>query len=125
MFMATEHGFLTKGPSHTFPNNTFIADSGATCHKRGSLEGMFDMKPYVTDIMVGNNDTMVSVSKGKYKGIVLQKDGTNVDIVLQDFLYIPKMMVNLFSLTKAIEYTGVSLSSKGLNFSLTVGTKFS
>jgi hypothetical protein len=89
---------------------------------RGSLEGMFDMKPYVTDIMVGNNETMASVSKGRYKGIVLQKDGTTVDIVLQDFLYIPKLMLNLFSLTKAIENTGVSLSSKGQIISLTVGT---
>jgi hypothetical protein len=42
-----------------------IADSRATCHMRGSLEGMFDMKPYVTDIMVGNNETMASVSKGQ------------------------------------------------------------
>jgi hypothetical protein len=54
-FLVAEHGFLTKGPSHTFTNNTFIADSGATCHMRGSLEGMFDMKPFVSDIMVGNN----------------------------------------------------------------------
>jgi hypothetical protein len=84
MFLVTEHGFLTKGPSHPFTNNSFIADSGATCHMRGSLEGMFDMKPNVTDILVGNNETMASVSKGQYKRIVLQKDGTTVDIVLQD-----------------------------------------
>jgi hypothetical protein len=36
MFMVTEHGLLTKGPSHNFNNNTFIADLGATCHMRGS-----------------------------------------------------------------------------------------
>jgi hypothetical protein len=72
--------------------------------------------------MVGNNETMASVSKGQYKGIVLQKDGTTVDIVLQDVLYIPKLMVNLLSLTKTIEHTGVSLSRKGQFISLTVGT---
>jgi hypothetical protein len=82
---------------------------------------MFDLKPYVTDIMVGNNETMASVSKGQYKGIVVQKDGTSVDITLQDVLYIPKLMVNLFSLTKTIENTGVALSSKGQILSLTVG----
>jgi hypothetical protein len=116
MLMVTDHGYLTKGPSHTFTNNTLIADSGATCHMRGSLEGMFDTKPYVIDIMDHNNETMASVSKSQYKGIVLQKDGTTVDIVLQDVLYIPKLMVN------AIEHTGVSLSSKGQIISLTVGT---
>jgi hypothetical protein len=120
--MVTEHGFFTKGPSHTFANNTFIADSRATCHMRGSLEGMFDRKPYVTDIMVGINETMAIVSKGQYKGIVLQKDGTPADNVFQDVLYITKLMVSLFSLTKAIEHTGVSLSSKGQIISLTIGT---
>jgi hypothetical protein len=122
MFMVNEHGFFTKCPNHTFTNNTFIDESGATCHMRGSLEGMFDMKPYVTDIMVGNNETIASVSKGQYKGIVLQKVGTTVDIVLQDVLYIPKMMVNLLYLTKASENAGVALSSKGQILSLTIGT---
>jgi hypothetical protein len=56
---------------------------------------------------------MATVSKGQYKGIALQKDGTTVKIALQDVLYMSKLMVNLFSLTKAIEHTGVSLSSNG------------
>jgi hypothetical protein len=55
MFMVTQHGLLIKGPSQTFTNNTFIADSGATCHMRGSQENMFDLKLDVIDIMVGNN----------------------------------------------------------------------
>jgi hypothetical protein len=75
MFMVTDHGFLAKDTSHTFTNNTIIADSGATCHMRVSLDGNFDLKPYVTDIMSGNNDAMAIVSKVQYKGIVLQKDG--------------------------------------------------
>jgi hypothetical protein len=65
---------------------------------------------------------LASVSKGQYKGIVLQKYGNTVDIVLQDVLYIPRLMVNLFSLTKAIEHTGVSLSTIGPIIYLTVGT---
>jgi hypothetical protein len=120
MFPVIEHGLLSKVPYHTFTNNTSIADSGHTSHMRGSLEGMFDMTPYVTDIIVGNNATIKSVCKGQYKGIVLQKDGTTVDIVLQDVLYIPKLMVNLFSLTKAIEHRGVSLKSKDHILSLVV-----
>jgi hypothetical protein len=30
ILIVTEHGFLTKGPIHTFTNNSFIADSGAS-----------------------------------------------------------------------------------------------
>jgi hypothetical protein len=68
---------------------------------RGSLEGMFNLRPYVTDIMVGNNEVMSNVSSGQYKGLVLKADGTTMDLTLKDEQYIPKLMVNLFSLPKA------------------------
>jgi hypothetical protein len=55
--MVTEHGFLSKSSRDTFTKNTFIADSGAAYHMFGSLEGLFDLKLYFTDIMMGNNDT--------------------------------------------------------------------
>jgi hypothetical protein len=70
-----------------------------------SLEGMFNFKPYVTDIMVDTNETMSSVSNGHYKGHILQKNDTSVCISLHD--------LNLVSLTKAIETKGAALSSKG------------
>jgi hypothetical protein len=101
MLFVTAHNLLSKRLTSHFTPNTFIASSGATYHMQGSLEGMFNLKPHVTDIMVGNNDTMSSVSKGDYKGLVMQKDGSSFEVTLQDVLYIPKLMVNLFSLTKA------------------------
>jgi hypothetical protein len=63
---------------------------------RGSLEGMFNLRPHVTDIMVGNNEVMTSVSIGQYKGLVLKADGTIMDLTLKDVFYIPKLMVNFF-----------------------------
>jgi len=88
---------------------------------RGSLEGMFNLRQHVTDIMVGNNEVMTSVSIGQYKGLVLKADGTTMDLTLKDVLYIPKLMVNLFSLTKALETKGVKLSSQGQIISLIYG----
>jgi hypothetical protein len=72
--------------------------------------------------MVGNNETLSSVFKGHYKGPVLQQDGTSVEITLQDVLYIPNLIVNLFSLSKAIETRLAALSSTGQINSLTFGT---
>jgi hypothetical protein len=66
MLMALDHSLLSKSMNTSFTSNTFIADSGATCHMRGSLVGMFNHKPYDTDIMVGNNEAMSSVSMGNY-----------------------------------------------------------
>jgi hypothetical protein len=86
---------LSKGmTSHSTPN-TFIADSGATCHMRGSFDGMFNFKPHVSDIMVGYNETMSSVSKGYYNDLVIQKDDLSFEVILQDVLYIPELMFNL------------------------------
>jgi hypothetical protein len=122
MLMALDHSLLSKGINTSFTSNTFIADSGATCHMRVSLEGMFNLKPYVTNIMVGNNEAMSSFSMGNYNGLVLKPDGFTMDLTLKDVLYIPKLMVNLFSLTKALETIGVQLSSKGHLVSLKIGT---
>jgi hypothetical protein len=74
---------------------------------------MSNLGPHVTDTMVGNNDVMSSVSIGQYKGLVLKADDTTIDLTLKDVLNIPKLMVNLFSLTKAMETQGVQLSSQG------------
>jgi hypothetical protein len=80
--MVSENGLLTKGPTHDFINNNLIAVSGATCYLRGSLEGMYNLKLYVTDIMVVYNE-MASVSNHHYRGLVLQNDGTSVDITIK------------------------------------------
>jgi hypothetical protein len=121
MFMVSAHGFRSKGPSHTITNNTFIFDSGATCHMCGLLEGMFDIKPFITDIMEGSNEVKAIVSIIQYKGIVLLNDGTSVDITLQVNMYIPKLKVNLFSMPKANENTGGAISSKCQIIPLTDG----
>jgi hypothetical protein len=65
---------------------------------------------------------MSSVSKGHCKGHILQTDGTSMDLTLQYFSYVQKMMVILFSLAKFIEPEGAELSSKGQNIYLTLGT---
>jgi hypothetical protein len=76
------------------------------------LYSAFNLRPHVTDIMVGNNEVMTSVSIGQYKGLVLKSDGTTMDLTLKDDLYIPKLMVNLFSLTKALEKKRLSYPVK-------------
>jgi hypothetical protein len=72
--------------------------------------------------MVDINETMSRVLKGHDQGLALQKDGTSVDTTLHTLFYIPKLMLNLFSLTKAIETKYAALSSKGQIISLTLGT---
>jgi hypothetical protein len=48
----------------------------------------------------------------------MQKDGSYCEVTLQDVLYLPNLLVNLFSLIKAIGTKGVELSSIGQIISL-------
>jgi hypothetical protein len=121
MLMAIEHSLLSKGVNNSFTSNTFIADSGAACQMQGSLEVMFNLIPYVTNIMVGNNKVMSSVSMGHYKGIVLKPDGSTMELTLIDKPNIPKLKVNLFPLTKALKTKGFQLSIKRQLISLKTG----
>jgi hypothetical protein len=81
ILFVTEHNLLSKGLTSHFTKNTCIADSGATFHMRGSLEGIFNLKPNVTANMVGNNETMSIVSKGDYKGLVMQKEVSSFEVI--------------------------------------------
>jgi hypothetical protein len=44
-------------------HNNFIGDSCDTCHMRYSKTGIFDLVDFRTEVTVGNNDTIFSVSK--------------------------------------------------------------
>lgn len=77
-----------------FTDNTFIADSGATSHMLYSKEGMYNLQPHAMEITVGNSEIMYSSEIGTYKGTTLQQDGTYIDIVLHDVLYVPELWVN-------------------------------
>jgi hypothetical protein len=102
----------TYGPS-SLTKNTFIADSGASCHMRNSTVGMYDLEEYVQEVTVGNSATILSKYRGKFKGTVIQQDGGYMDIVLNDVLFVPDLWLNLISLTKAVKHKHISMESSG------------
>ena len=102
----------TTGPSR-LTQNTFIADSGATCHMRNSTSGMYDLEDDIQEITVGNSDVMLSKYRGKFRGTIIQQDGGYMDIVLNDVLFVPELWLNLISITKALTHPHISLQSDG------------
>ena len=111
-----KESILLQGQKCIITKNTFIADTGATSHMRYSLAGMYDMHPHVTEITVGNSEVMLSKQRGKFKGLVTQQDGSSLEILLEEVLYVPKLYVNLFSLTKPLlkPTSGLSSTKEGL-----------
>ena len=94
---------LIANDSKKFSKNTWIADSGATTHMCNSLEGMFDLKDVNISISVGDGRKMTTVKVGKFKGDLVDLEGNTTKVVLTEVSYVPELMVNLFSLTAAME----------------------
>jgi hypothetical protein len=103
----------TSTGSTSLTKNTFIADSGATCHMRNSMAGMYDVEEHTQAITVGNSERMYSKFRGKFKGTIIQQDGQYIDIILDDVLYVPDLWINLFSITKVLISPNVELGNNG------------
>ena len=67
------------------------------------LEGMFDLRDSNASILVGNGQKMTTKKIGKYKGTIIDSEGNQQKVTLTNVSYVPKLKVNLFSLTTVME----------------------
>ena len=101
-----------KNSTAKLTENTWIADSGATCHITNSLEGMFDLQEVHECIKIGTGEETYATKCGKLKAEVMTQEGIQ-HITLQEVRYIPGFYVKLFSLTSALK-NGAKITSEGL-----------
>jgi hypothetical protein len=94
---------VAKNEATIFSTYTWIADSGATTHMTNNLAGMFDLMDANICISVGDGRKMTTVKIGKWKGMAIDLEGRKHEITLTNVSYVPQLMVNLFSLTAAME----------------------
>ena len=92
--------------------NIWIGDTGATSHMTGDLKGMFEVRQVENIIQIGNGTEMKTTAVGKYRGKVVQKDGTEVSVVLEEVCYVPGIICNLFAITATLS-KGWKLNNEG------------
>jgi hypothetical protein len=100
--------------------NTWLADSGASCHLTNSDEGMFDVEVISSPVKIGNGKALTATKLGKMRRTIIQKNGDTVDVTLTDVKYVPELWVNLFSIGKGLQ-NGFNIGNKGLHLYLTKG----
>ena len=98
-------------------SNIWLGDSGASCHMTNDDAGMFECRQYQSMIQIGNGKSILSPKIGNQKLLVVQKDGTTVQVVLHDVKFVPDLCINLLSITKALSHNW-NLSNKGLDIML-------
>ena len=100
--------------------NTWIADSGASTHMGNSDEGMTDVKVIDSPVQIGNGTTLRATKIGRKHLTVVSKDGSKMNVVLEDYKYVPDLWVNLFAITKCLK-NDWNIGNEGLVLHLTKG----
>ena len=111
-----------NGNSNEYDMDTWIGDTGATCHMTNDFEGLFDIKTSDSSVQIGNGNNMSANAVGKYRGTIIQKDGKKMNVVLEDVCYVPDLVCNLFSVTAALS-KGWTLSNEGKMMNISQGEK--
>jgi hypothetical protein len=78
-------------------------DSGALIHTGNIDEGMTDLKLIDSLVQIGNGTSLHATKIGRKHLTVVSKDGSKLNVVLQDYKYVPDLWVNLFALMKCLK----------------------
>jgi hypothetical protein len=78
---------------------------------------MFDVKVISSPVKIGNGVTLTATKIGKHQMTAMQSDGTTINLVLEDYKYVPDLWVNLFSIRKALS-KGWNIGNKGIMLSV-------
>lgn len=94
---------IAESNPQSFNSFTWIADSGASTHMTNTMDGMFDVTDANINISVGDGRKMTTTKVGKWKGVAIDLEGRKTNITLTNVSFVPDLMVNLFSLTAAMD----------------------
>jgi hypothetical protein len=70
-------------------------DSGASCDVANDTAGMFDCNHIHSDLKIGNGIYLYSSRIGKMKIMIVQANGSTLDLILCDCIYAPDICINL------------------------------
>ena len=98
---------------HSFTKNTWIGDSGASCHITNDEKYLFAVIK-IHESIQGSSSTMPTTKKGKLRVNLLQVNGLEQVHTLWPVRFCPSMGVNLFSLTCKLLW-GNKISSNEAN----------
>ncbi len=102
-----------------YTSNTWVADSGASCHMTNSDLGMMNVKHIDENVKIGNGKSLKATKVGDIVRTVVQTDGSTQDIRMKA-KFVPGLWVNLFSITRALKQGG-TLGNDGLVMTIKKG----
>jgi hypothetical protein len=80
----------------------WLEDSGASCHVTNNTAGMFDCSCIHSYLKIGNGKYMYLYRVGKKRVTIVQANGSTLDLILCDCMYVPDICIIIFSIPKAL-----------------------
>jgi hypothetical protein len=77
-----------------FMENICIGNSGASCHYRNNVEGLFDARDFSERIKARNKNTMEATKIGSLRCNDEQVNGNTFQLLLQEVKFVPELWVN-------------------------------
>ena len=72
--------------------NTWIADSGASCHMTNDVSNMYNIQEINDSVTIGSGKPLQVTKMGSIDAIVHQRDGTTKEIVLKEVKVVPTLV---------------------------------
>ena len=79
----------------TFTKNTWIGDTGVSCHMTNLDDGMFETTDINEQVKVGNSTKITATKIVKWCGVIEHKYTTKKNIVLDKVILVPELWTNL------------------------------
>ena len=107
--------FVTIHALAATSSGTWIVDSGATCHMCNDKNLFTDMKDLDTpqQVTLGDGSPLEGPAEGTVKLDMILPDGSTQNCKLKNVLYVPKLLYNLLSMSKASEARKTTKFDKG------------
>ena len=82
--------------------HVWLGDSGASVHVTNDSTSMFECCRIHLYLKISNGKHLYSSMIGKKKASIVQANGSTLDLILHECMYIPDICINLFSITKVL-----------------------
>jgi hypothetical protein len=66
-----------------------LRDSGASCHEANDTTDIFDYSRIHSNLKIGNGKYLYSSRIGNMKVMIVQANGSTLDLILCDCIYVP------------------------------------
>ena len=85
-----------------FKKHLWLDDNGASCHDTNDAAGLFNCRFLHSYLKISSGKHLYSSTIGKKRALIVQVNGSTLDLILHDCMYFLDVYLSCFSITKVL-----------------------